>query len=115
MRDIANKTDIEALVSAFYKKIGEDELLSPFFKQLDLHKHLPKMVQFWSFVLLDEPGYDTNVTEKHLNMNLSKNHFNQWVSLFSQTLDKLFKGPVADLAKTRAALIAWTIESKMKK
>ncbi len=114
MREIENKQDIEELVDIFYNKIMKDELLSPFFKHLNLEIHLTKMVQFWSFVLLDEVGYTTNVVEKHLKMPLEKNHFDQWLKLFYETLDELFVGEKVDLAKQRAFTIAWTTEYKLK-
>lgn len=114
MKDIENKEDVERMVDVFYKKVMKDELLSPFFKNLNFEKHLPKMVHFWSFVLLDETGYTTNVTDKHLNMPLRKEHFDQWISLFNQTVDELFKGEKTEMAKQRAILIGWTIETKIK-
>ena len=113
MRDIQNKADVELLVNTFYDKVLLDELLAPFFAKLDFAAHLPKMVHFWTFVLLDEAGYTTDVTKKHLKMPLAKEHFDQWISLFNETTDSLFEGEKASLAKQRAFLIRWTIESKM--
>ena len=57
MKDIETRSDIEIMVNMFYDKIVKDNLLSPFFKNLNFEKHLPKMVDFWAFVLLDEVGY----------------------------------------------------------
>jgi hemoglobin len=113
MRDIQNKTDIENLVNSFYTKVLKDATLAPFFSKLNFEKHLPKMVHFWTFALLDEPGYTTDVTKKHLHMPLKKEHFDQWIALFNETTDELFKGAIAEKAKQRAFLIRWTIESKM--
>ena len=113
MRDIETREDIVLLVDTFYGEIMKDTLLSPFFNSLHLPTHLPKMVIFWSFVLLDETGYTTNVTEKHLNMKLNKTHFDRWISLFNQTLDELFAGEKVEFAKQRAFLIGWTIENKI--
>jgi hemoglobin len=76
---------------------------------------MPKMIHFWSFVLLSEPGYKTNVTEKHLHMPLKQEHFDRWLSLFKETVDENFVGEKAELAKQRAAIIGWTISEKMKK
>lgn len=112
MNDIHNKQDIELLVDQFYDRVLKDELLAPFFRRLNFSAHLPKMVHFWSFVLLDEPGYTTNVTEKHANMPLNKELFDRWVSLFSETVDSLFVGEKANLAKQRAAIMGWTMASK---
>jgi hemoglobin len=68
---------------------------------------------FWRFVLLDESGYTTSVTDKHMHMRLKEEHFKRWLLLFNQTLDELFIGEKVELAKQRAAVIGWTIQSKM--
>ena len=112
MKEIESKADIELLVNTFYDKVLKDDILSPFFKKLNFSHHLPNMYHFWNFVLLDEPGYTTNVTEKHMNMKLNKQLFDQWVSLFHSTVDELFSGEKADLAKQRAAVMGWTMGSK---
>ena len=115
MKDIENKKDIETLVDTFYDRVLQDPVLQPFFKNLDFSVHMPKMVHFWSFVLLDEAGYTTDVTQKHIRMPLQKEHFDHWIELFNVTVDTLFSGEKADLAKQRAFLIRWTIESKTQK
>ncbi len=112
MNDITTKQDVENLVNMFYEKVLQDVELAPFFTRLDFKAHLPKMVHFWSFVLLDEPGYTTNVTDKHMQMPLAKTHFERWVFLFHSTIDSLFLGKKAEMAKQRATLIAWTIQNK---
>lgn len=113
MKDITSKADIEHLVDHFYDEVLKDVVLAPFFLNLDFTHHKPKMVHFWSFVLLDEPGYTTDVTAKHLSMRLKKEHFDRWIELFNVTVDTLYKGEKAELAKQRAFLIRWTIEPKM--
>lgn len=113
MNDIYTKNDINLLVNTFYSKVLKDKLLAPFFKHTDFEKHLPKMIDFWAFVLLDEAGYKTDVTQKHMNMPLQKEHFDQWISLFHETLDELFEGEKAEMAKQRAILVGWTIQSKI--
>jgi hemoglobin len=113
MHDIQTSGDVHTLVSVFYNKIMDDKLLSPFFTKLDWDEHLPKMEKFWRFVLLEETGYTTNVTEKHLQMHLSAIHFKQWIALFNEAVDELYAGENAEKAKQRATLIGWTIQSKM--
>ena len=60
-----------------------------------------------------QPGYTTNVTDKHMNMPLKKEHFDVWLNLFNTTLDELFKGDKVEIAKQRAAVIGWTIGNKL--
>jgi hemoglobin len=47
-----------------------------------------------------------------MHMPLSPAHFERWVSLFHETVDALFSGGKAEMAKQRASLIAWTIQNK---
>lgn len=113
MKEIENAQDVHKLVSSFYEKVMSDDVIGPFFRGIQLEEHLPKMEFFWRFVLLDESGYTTSVTDKHMHMRLKKEHFDRWLLLFYQTLDELFTGEKVNLAKQRASLIGWTIQSKM--
>jgi dephospho-CoA kinase len=112
-RPLNTREDIELLVQTFYSKVMQDEILIPFFQHLDFSSHLPKMVDFWCFALIGTTGYTTNVIEKHLHMPLQNDHFDHWINLFNQTLDELFVGENAEMAKQRALVIAWTTKSKM--
>jgi len=114
MKEITEKQDVELLVNSFYDKVVKDELLAPFFKHLNFEKHLPKMIHFWSFVLLDEAGYTTDVTRMHAHMKISQEHFDKWIHLFHETVDEYYIGEKAKLAKERAVLVGWTIASKLK-
>lgn len=113
--DIQTKEDIEKLIETFYGKVFKDELLAPFFEGMDFEAHKPQMVHFWSFVLISVPGYKTNVTEKHLHMPLKPEHFDRWIHYFKETVDQLFEGETAELAKQRAEMVGWTISEKLKK
>ena len=113
MKQLESAADIHQLVDTFYAKVLKDELLAPFFIRINFAEHLPKMEQFWRFALLSEAGYTTNVTEKHLRMPLEQAHFDRWTTLFNQTDDALIEGDLAEQAKQRAAIIGWTIHSKM--
>jgi hemoglobin len=115
MRDIQTRADIEEFITLFYGKVAKDPDLSPFFVNIDWEKHLPQMIHFWCFALLDEAGYTTNVVEKHLHMPLKAAHFSTWLQYFNETIDTLFSGEKADAAKQRAAVIGWTIQSKVEK
>ena len=112
MKQVETRDDVQFLVESFYEKVVKDDVLSPFFKHLDFDKHLPKMVDFWEFVLLDKAGYTTDVTQKHAHMRLKQEHFDRWLELFNETVDAHFIGEKADLAKQRAFLVGWTIKSK---
>lgn len=114
-RDISTKSDIELLINTFYDKVVKDEVIGAFFGHVNFEKHLPKMYHFWSFVLLDEAGYTTDVTKVHIGMRIKSEHFDRWIYLFNSTVNDLFVGEKAEMAKQRAFLVRWTIESKMGK
>jgi hemoglobin len=113
--DIADKTDITTLVNEFYAKVLADEVIGHFFADMDFEHHKPRMIHFWSFVLLDEPGYSTNVFDKHVHMPLKDEHFDRWLQLFEQTVNDLFEGAKASDAIFRAKTIGWTFKEKFRK
>lgn len=55
--------------------------------------------------------------EIHYDVNekipLQSNHFDSWIKLFTSTVDDLFRGEKADLAKIRAKSIAQLMFFKM--
>ncbi|MFN5620209.1 MAG: group III truncated hemoglobin [Flavobacteriales bacterium] len=112
-QDIATEEDVRLLVDRFYDAVLRDDILSPFFRSIDFHHHKPKMVDFWSFVLLDKPGYTTNIFDKHAAMALTTEALARWTTLFEATVRQLFAGEKADTAILRAKTIAWTFKEKM--
>jgi hemoglobin len=112
MQDILSKNDIEILIQDFYANLLEIEEMKVVFEGLDFQKHLPNIVSFWSFVLLDEEGYQTNVFEKHRNLPIQLPMFDIWLRVFIASVDRLYAGEKAELAKQRAQLLTITFKSK---
>ncbi len=112
MKDIENRGDIEQLINSFYDSLLKIEEMKPIFQELDFTKHLPNIVSFWSFVLLDEEGYKTNVFDKHINLPIKLHQFDMWLNTFTNTVDSLFKGQIAEMAKQRATVLTFTFKSK---
>jgi hemoglobin len=104
--DIVQREDIESLVKTFYAKVNEDVLLGPVFGHVDWEKHLPVMYQFWSSMILGEQSYKGNPFQRHINLPIGAEHFQQWLKLFYETVDSLFEGEKADEIKQRASSIA---------
>lgn len=115
MHDILNKDDIETLIRKFYEELLRDEEMKIPFEGLDFEKHIPHIVSFWAFVLLDEEGYKTNVFDKHVNLPIKPHMFDKWLHVFTNTVDNFFAGQKADLAKQRATVLAFTFKSKWEK
>ena len=115
MKDITNRSDIELLMNTFYANLLKIDEMRPAFEGLDFEKHIPNIVSFWSFVLLDEEGYKTNVFDKHLHLPIKLHQFDIWLNVFISTIDSLYKGETAELAKQRATSLAYTFKSKWEK
>jgi hemoglobin len=112
-QDITSREDIHRWMTQFYDCLIADEVTRGFFTHINLEHHLPHIVQFWSFVLLDEEGYTTNVFNKHAALDLEEIHFRHWIQHFMATTDDLFEGEKAQLAKQRAKLLASTFYHKI--
>lgn len=112
-KDISNRDDIDLLMRVFYEKLLADKSISYIFTdvaKIDIHEHLPVIGNFWESVLLHNNVYHNNTMKVHLDLNtkspLLKSHFDTWLKHFSATVDELFEGPIALLAKQRATSVA---------
>jgi hemoglobin len=119
-RDIASRADIEALVNRFYEQVKTDEVIGFIFTKvipMDWEHHIPVIVDFWETILLDNIVYKKNAMEVHYDVNkkvsLQKEHFDRWILLFNGTVDEMYSGVKATLAKTRASSIAAVMQFKM--
>jgi hemoglobin len=115
-KDILNLDDIKLLVDTFYDKVREDQLIGPIFDERIQNRwpeHLAKMYTFWQTVLLGEHTYYGSPFPPHANLPVEKEHFERWLSLFSQTLHQLFSGEIADDAMWRANKMATMFQYKI--
>lgn len=115
MKDICNKEDIELLIRKFYNSLLQINEMKPPFEGLDFEKHIPHIVAFWAFVLLEEEGYKTNVFDKHIDLPIKPHMFDVWLKTFTDSVDELYHGEKADMAKQRATVLAFTFKSKWEK
>ena len=117
MQEINSKKDIKKMVDYFYVKVRKDEHLAPVFNariaKNEWQVHLNKMYAFWESVLFHKASYKGNPFEKHVNLPVENLHFEQWVNLFTETVDENFYGDVAKDAKMKAKSIAYIFSSKI--
>lgn len=113
MKEIETYEDCIFLIEEFYKKLLSDDQIAHFFVDLDLSTHIPKVADFWAFVLIDKPGYANNMMTAHARLDLKEPDFQRWLELFHETIRENFYGEKADLAIERSKLIAWTMKTKM--
>jgi hemoglobin len=119
-KDIENRSDIEQIVDHFYVKVKSDPTIGYIFHDIakvDWQHHLPVMYAFWESIIFNKNSYIGNPMAVHTKLNtqtpLTAAHFKQWLHLFTTTVDELFEGKKAQLAKERAASIAAVIEAKI--
>ena len=118
--DITNRADVEILINSFYQKVKKDPLIAFFFSEIvpvNWEAHLPIMYGFWENVLFYTGTYEGNPMAIHKGIHqkcpMKMEHFQRWISLFTETVDELFKGDKAELAKQRATSIATVMQIKM--
>lgn len=110
MHDISSREDVLLLVKTFYAKVRQDELLGPIFNSVikDWEHHFEHLTDFWQSNLFFEKKYHGNPLEKHAEVDekvggtINEMHFGVWLNLWFQTIDELFTGEVAKIAKNRA-------------
>lgn len=119
-RDITSSEDIQLLVHEFYTRAFQDELLRPIFvdvAKMDLAKHMPTMIQFWSTVLLGARTYRGGAFAPHALIHrehpLTRTHFDRWLSIWRSTVDELFTGAIAEDAKLRAQSVAYAFHRRL--
>ncbi|MEO6313405.1 MAG: group III truncated hemoglobin [Chitinophagaceae bacterium] len=120
MNDIATRDDIYYLMECFYASAVPDDVIGYFFTEvaaINLIEHLPVITDFWEMVLLGGQHYKKNAIAVHTHLNqlspMEEKHFTRWLQLFTRTVDGLFTGPVAELAKQRALSIATVMKIKI--
>ena len=112
-RDIEDRADVERLVRAFYGRALTDPIIGFLFvdvAKLDLEEHVPVIASFWETILLGAQTYSGGAFAVHASLNrlapLRPGHFERWLALWSATVDELFAGKRAELAKAHAQRVA---------
>jgi len=93
--DIEHNEDIVSLVDNFYKKVISDSSIGHIFRDhlsMDLTEHLPNRLT-----------------------SLKKIHFDNWIKLWTETVDDMFIGDTADKAKQKAITMAELMQYKIRK
>lgn len=118
--DITNRSDIQQLIDSFYTKVRADDTIGYLFNdvaKVNWEQHLPRMYDFWESIIFQTGNFRGNPMMAHMALHqrspLSKSHFDRWLSLFNQTVDELFEGNNAELAKQRALSIATMMQIKI--
>ena len=118
--DITGKEDVQLIVRSFYAKVLNDNLLQPIFQHTHDHNRehfLEVMDRFWMNILFYTGGYNGNPLQTHKELHKLKNltplHFTRWLLHFNETVDEMFEGEKANLAKQRAYALATVMQMKI--
>lgn len=111
-RDLDTPEEITEMVRRFYADVAQDDLLGPMFNdvaRVDWSEHLPKLTAFWCRALLGLAGYSGNRFRAHALVHdgraFTPAHFQRWLSLFHDTVELGWVGPLA----TRALELAHNV------
>jgi hemoglobin len=121
LHDIETRADCERLVRAFYARAMTDPLIGWIFvdvAHLDLEAHVPQIASFWETILLGAQSYRGGAFRPHaalhMRVGLRPGHFERWLALWHATVDELFAGPRARLAKAHATRVANAFLSRLR-
>ena len=119
-RDIETRADCERLVRAFYGRALEDPIIGWIFvdvAKLDLEAHVPVIASFWETMLLGAQSYSGGAFRPHADLHtkvgLRSGHFERWLVLWRTTVDEMFAGERAELAKAHAARVARAFQGRL--
>jgi hemoglobin len=120
LRDIETRADCERLVRAFYGRALEDPIIGFIFvdvAKLDLEAHVPRITSFWETILLGAQTYGGGAfgphAALHARVTLRQGHFDRWLQLWFGTVDELFAGERANLAKIHALRVARAFHDRL--
>ncbi len=120
-KDITDREDVFLLVTTFYKKIREDAVLGPIFNRhiQDWDSHMTVLTDFWETQIFLVRKYRDNPLAKHIEVDakeghsINEKHFGIWINHWVQTVDSLFTGDKAFMAKNKARKMASFIHINM--
>ena len=95
--EISEKEHVEKVVNKQYELLINDPKTRDIFQHLILEKHLPRIYDFWCFVLQINPEqnqYKGSVFEPHTKLNLKAEHFDIWLGHLAVALEP-FQGSKA--------------------
>ncbi len=112
LADIETRTDVHDLVVAFYREVVFDELLEPLFgdvAEVDWAEHIPKLIDYWCWILLGTPGHASAMFGAHRHLHglsaIGARHCDRWFYLWCRTIDEGWEGPRATRSKEHAQAI----------
>jgi hemoglobin len=120
VHDIETREDCERLVREFYSRVLVDPMIGWIFvdvAKLDVEAHVPQIASFWETILLGAQSYRGGAFRPHAALHakvpLRAGHFERWLVLWRDTVDELFAGDRAELAKSHATRVARAFHGRL--
>jgi hemoglobin len=85
-----DESALRSLVESFYAAGKRDPLLAPIFSTAigDWDRHISLIADFWSRALTGTTRYQGFPYSAHIGMQLTPEHFERWVALFSEAAER---------------------------
>jgi hemoglobin len=95
---------VRKIVSAFYDKVLESELIAHHFEQIEMPKLIDHQTRFVSFLMGGPASYtDEHIAHVHARLGISLREFDEMVELLTETLED-FDFISDDIAKIEGEL-----------
>lgn len=111
--DLDSPVHIDEFVDRFYARVLVDPLLAPVFldtAKIDIAVHLPHIKAYWRKMLLGDRDYQRHMMRLHRELDrrqpLGEAHYQRWLELFEDSLQKHYSGPVSERALALARRVA---------
>ena len=120
-KELNDEQDIATLIDSFYKKVLEHDRLAYFFTEA-IHNwsfHKQQFIKYWSSQILFTDSYEGTPLHRHVHIDqhfekgFTRQHFDDWAALWQETVEELFVGDKAELAKECGVNMAKNIYLKM--
>jgi hemoglobin len=100
--DALDRGALRQLVQAFYADVRRDPLLGPVFEPVvggQWPRHLERMTEFWSTVMLGSKSFKGNVYARHVALAqtaaVQPEHFLRWITLWHRHTNRRFAPAIA--------------------
>ena len=109
------RKNIRFMMDLFYSQVLKDEILADFFIQRlgdemisdEWQVHLNLLTDFWMSTLLGDSSYKGKPVKPHMHMQgLKRVTFEAWLTLFFETVNKVYTKEPADIFKSKSENIA---------
>lgn len=120
-RELSDQYDIEVLIDVFYAKVLRHSELSFYFSDAvkNWTHHKKRFIEYWSSQILFTDTYEGSILPSHVAVDkkygsgFKKEHFTEWARLWTETIEELFVGEKAELAKESGVNMSKNIYLKM--